>query len=124
MNAPSSVVRLDEIETYSPPLHDGTTNRRLVPADLGAGFEMVHGTLEPGAKAHRHQHDKEWQVIVMLEGEAQLELGDRPPERIGAGAVVRIPPRTPHLVVVTGDRPAKVIVIYSPPLGKNGFVPA
>lgn len=124
MQAAPEIVRLDELETYSPPLHDGTTNRRLVPADLGAGFEMVHGTLEPGAVAQRHQHDKEWQIIMLLEGEARLELGDRAPEQIGAGTIVRIPPRTPHLFVVTGAEPAKVIVIYSPPLGKNGFVPA
>lgn len=122
MQANPEVVRLDDLDTYSPPLHDGTVNRRLVPAELGAGLEMVHGTLEPGGKAHRHQHDREWQIIMLLEGEAHLELGDRPPEEIAAGAVVRIPPRTPHLFVVTGDKPAKVIVIYSPPLGKNGFI--
>lgn len=118
----ADVVRIDELDTYSPPLHDGTVNRRLVPAALGAGFEMVHGTLEPGGLAHRHHHENEWQVFMLLEGEGRLELGDDPPRTIGAGTVVRIPPRTPHLFVVTGERPAKLIVIYSPPLGEHGFI--
>lgn len=118
------VLYLDEIETYSPPLHSGTLNRRLVPAELGAGFEMAHGTIEPGGTASRHQHETEWQVFMLLEGEGRLELGTEPPLTITAGAIVRIPPRTPHLFEVTGDRPVKLIVIYSPPLGEHGFVAA
>ena len=118
MSNPPLLVKLDDLETYSPPLHSGTVNRRLVEASLGAGMEVVHGTIEPGGAGHRHQHDKEWQMILWL------ELGDAAPEIITAGTVVRIPPRTPHLFEVTGNAPAKVLVIYSPPLGENGFVPA
>ncbi|HEV7418137.1 MAG TPA: cupin domain-containing protein [Tianweitania sediminis] len=117
------IVHLDELETYSPPLHAGTENRRLVPADLGAGFEMVHGTLLPEGKAHRHHHSDEWQIFMILEGEGTVELGDDAPQSIGAGSVVRIPPKTAHLFNVTGDRPVKLIVIYSPPLkGAAGFI--
>ena len=89
-----------------------------------AGFEMAHGTIEPGGTASRHQHETEWQVFMLLEGEGRLELGTEPPQTITAGAIVRIPPRTPHLFEVTGDRPVKLIVIYSPPLGEHGFVAA
>ncbi|SMF57081.1 Cupin domain-containing protein [Tistlia consotensis] len=118
------VVRLDDLETYSPPLHSGTVNRRLVEASLGAGFEVVHGTIAPGGAGHRHQHQSEWQVILLLEGEGRLQLGDGEPETIAAGTVVRIPPRTPHLFEVTGSTAAKVLVIYAPPLGADGFVAA
>lgn len=117
-----SVLNLEEIETYSPPLHSGTVNRRLVPAELGAGFEMVHGTIEPGGIGHRHQHATEWQVFMLLEGEGRLELGNEPPQMLRAGAIVRIPPQTPHYFEVTGRKAAKLIVIYSPPLGKDGFI--
>ena len=120
----AAILHLDNIEIYAPPLHSGTTNRRLVPAELGAGFEMVHGTIEPGGMGHRHQHEHEWQVFMILEGEGRLQLGDEPACMIRAGSVVRIPPLTPHMFEVTGDRPVKVIVIYSPPLGKGGFVTA
>lgn len=118
------VVELDKLETYSPPLHDDTVNRRLVPAALGAGIEVVHGTLQPGGTAQRHKHRTEWQVIILQEGEAMLEIGDRPAQPLTAGAVVRIPPDTPHAFLVTGQTAAKVIVIYSPPLGPDGFIPA
>jgi mannose-6-phosphate isomerase-like protein (cupin superfamily) len=120
----AAVVHLDDIETYEPPLHSGTTNRLLVPAEVGAGFEMVHGTIQPGGMGHRHKHEREWQVFILLEGQGRLELGDEPPRMIGAGTVVRIPPLVPHMFEVSGDRPVRVIIIYSPPLGKEGFVGA
>lgn len=116
------VIELDKLATYSPPLHDGTINRRLVPADLGAGIEVVHGTLEPGGTAQRHKHRTEWQIIILQEGEALLEIGDAPRQILTAGSVVRIPPDTPHYFEVTGNEPARVIVIYSPPLGPEGFI--
>ncbi len=119
-----SVVNLAELPAYGPPLHSGTVNRRLVHAELGAGVEVVHGTIEPGGAGHRHSHSTEWQIIILLQGEGRLECGDGPPRIIRAGATVRIPPRTAHLFEVTGTRPAEVIVIYSPPLGPDGFLPA
>lgn len=118
------VVELDKLETYAPPLHEGTANRRLVPADLGAGVEVVHGTLESGGTASRHKHATEWQVIILLAGTANLEIGEEPSRPLTAGAVVRIPPDTPHYFEVTSEEPAKVIVIYSPPLGVGGFISA
>jgi quercetin dioxygenase-like cupin family protein len=118
------VVNLDALDAYSPPLHDGTVNRRLVPASVGAGIEIVHGTIEPGGIGQRHKHLTEWQIILLMEGEGILEIGDEPRQTITAGAVVRIPPNTPHYFEVTGDTAAKVIVVYSPPLGPNGFVAA
>ena len=124
MSTPQMVVSLDDLDVYSPPLHSGTQNRRLVEAGLGAGVEVIHGTIAPGGMGDRHKHATEWQIILLLEGEGRLELGDAPPQTISAGAVVRIPPRVAHLFVVTGETPAKVVVIYSPPLGKDGFIPA
>lgn len=120
MQSPS-VEYIEDIATYSPPLHNGTLNRRLVPAALEAGFEVIHGTLSPGGSAERHFHETEWQVILMLDGEGRLQLGDAPEVIVSAGAVIRIPPGVPHVFRVVGDTPAKVLVIYSPPLGADGF---
>lgn len=116
------VVELDKLETYSPPLHEDTVNRRLVPAELGAGIEVVHGTLAPGGTASRHKHATEWQVIILQSGEAILEIGKTSRQTLTVGAVVRIPPDTDHYFEVTSEEPAKVIVIYSPPLGADGFI--
>lgn len=114
---------IEDIPTYSPPLHSGTVNRRLITAELGAGFELVHGTLAPGGSASPHYHPTEWQVILIMEGEGRLVLGDNKPVVVRAGAVIRIPPATPHVFNVMGDRPAKVLVLYSPPLGPDSFRP-
>jgi quercetin dioxygenase-like cupin family protein len=118
------VINLEALDAYSPPLHDGTVNRRLVPAAVGAGIEIVHGTIEPGGMGQRHKHLTEWQIIMLIEGEGVLDIGDEPRQTITAGAVVRIPPDTPHYFEVTGETAAKVIVVYSPPLGPEGFVAA
>lgn len=120
----ASIERIEDITTYSPPLHNDTLNRRLVPATLGAGFELVHGTLAPGGAADRHLHPTEWQVIVMLDGSGLIALGDGPEEEVGAGMIVRIPPGVPHVFRVTGTVPAKLLVLYSPPLGEGSFVSA
>lgn len=121
MTQKPSVEYIKNIETYSPPLHNGTLNRRLVPAALGAGFEMVHGTLSPGGSADRHLHETEWQVIVMLDGQGRLQMGDDPEIDVSPGAVIRIPPKVAHVFHVIGDKPAEVLVIYCPPLGGDGF---
>lgn len=110
------IARQDELKRYSPPGHAGTVNVRLVEKDFCGAFEMVHGTIAPGGEAHRHAHEREHQVIYVLEGEADVELGAEPPTRCGPGAAIRIPPKLEHRVVNVGAVPLKLIVLYSPPL--------
>lgn len=118
------IQHVDTIATYSPPLHDGTVNRRLVEAALGAGVEVIQGRLEPGGTASRHRHRDAWQIILFQKGRARIELGDAAAQEVGPGTVVRIPPMMPHYVEIVGDEPAELIVIYSPPVGPDGFIPA
>lgn len=108
--------RLAEIPGYSPPAHSGTVNRKIVDAAFGAGYEMVHGEVMPGGDAHAHYHKRTYQVVYVLEGTLEHTVDDEPPERCEPGTVIRIPPLVVHRGVGVGDRPAKVLVIYSPPL--------
>lgn len=124
MDAADLIQHLDSITTYSPPLHDGTLNRRLVEAGLGAGVEVIQGRLEPGGTASRHMHREAWQIILFQKGRARVELGDGIAQEVGPGTVVRIPPMMPHYVEILGDETAELIVIYSPPVGPDGFIPA
>lgn len=124
MGAADLIQHIDAIATYSPPLHDGTVNRRLVGPELGAGVEVIQGRLEPGGTASRHLHRESWQIILFQKGRARVELGDDVVQEVGPGTVVRIPPMTPHHVEILGDEPAELLVIYSPPVGPDGFVPA
>lgn len=110
------IARQEELSRYSPPGHAGTVNVRLVEKDFCGAFEMIHGTIEPGGEAERHAHEREHQVIYVLEGEAEVELADEPAARCSPGAVIRIPPKLAHRVVNVGAVPLKLIVLYSPPL--------
>ena len=72
MNADDLIQHVDTIATYSPPLHDGTVNRRLVDASLGAGIEVIQGRLAPGGTANRHKHRDAWQIILVQSGRARV----------------------------------------------------
>lgn len=118
------VVHVDEVATYSPPGHGGTVNRRLVEAALGAGLEMVLGDVAAGGEAHPHSHDTAWQIVMVLEGVLEHSEPGMPPRRCPAGSVIRIPPRLVHGARAV-EGPARVLVIYSPPLpAQGGFRPA
>lgn len=118
------IQHVSELPGYSPPAHAGTVNRRLVGRDFGAGFELIHGRIEPGGEASRHYHVDEAQIVYILSGEAAVALGDDAPRRCGPGTVIRIPKGLVHEVVTTGDEPLEVLVLYGPPLGPGGFVEA
>jgi quercetin dioxygenase-like cupin family protein len=116
------IQHVSDLPAYSPPAHSGTVNRRLVEREFGAGFEMIHGQIEPGGEASRHYHVDEAQVVYILKGEADVALGEDRPQRCGAGTVIRIPKRLAHEVVAVGSEPLEVLVLYAPPLGPNGFI--
>lgn len=118
------IVHVDDVAAYSPPGHGGTLNRRLVEAALGAGLEMVLGDVAVGGEAHPHSHDTAWQIVMVLEGVLEHSEPGQAPRRCPAGSVIRIPPRLVHGARAV-DGPARVLVIYSPPLpAQGGFRPA
>jgi len=111
-----AIEHFDDLDTYTPPGHAGTVNRRLTTREFSEHFELVHGTLEPGGVAHRHSHATEAQVIYILEGEADVVLGDDPVVRCVAGSIIRIEPTLEHEVTSVGEIPLKLVIVYSPPL--------
>jgi len=123
-SAAPRVVHVDALPAYSPPGHGGTVNRRLVEASLGAGLEMVLGEVGAGGEAHPHSHDSAWQIVMVLDGVLEHSEPGQPPQRCPAGSVIRIPPGLVHGARAV-DGPARVVVIYSPPLpAQGGFRPA
>lgn len=110
---------MEEIDTYSPPNHSGTTNRKLVERNDCELFEMVHGTIEPGGVAERHSHEFEYQAMYILGGTASIAFDDGPGEIAKKGCIVRIPPGTEHFVESLGPEPLQLLIVYSPPLQSN-----
>ncbi len=113
------IVRAEEVPPYSPPLHAGTVNRRLVGRDVNGStqVEMVLGVLEPGGVAERHSHDAQEQVMYILEGRARIEVGDTVKEEVGPGTACFFPMGMPHRVQAL--TPMKTLVIYAPPLERS-----
>jgi len=113
-------VRADEVPGYSPANHEGTLNRRLVGPTLNGArqIEVVHGTLQPGKGALPHAHPGIEQVCYVLDGEAVAEVGGER-RALGPGDCCYFPADTPHVFTAVGDKPAKILVIYSPPYEEN-----
>jgi quercetin dioxygenase-like cupin family protein len=113
-------VHAEEVPAYSPANHSGTLNRRLVgPGVTGAKqLEVVHGTLQSGEGALPHAHPGIEQVCYILEGAAVAEIAGQRRE-LGPGDCCFFPADTPHIFKAIGDRPAKILVIYSPPYEEN-----
>jgi quercetin dioxygenase-like cupin family protein len=113
-------VREADAPPYHPANHTGTVNRRLIgPDNVGAkNLEVVLGVIEPGRGALPHAHPGLEQVCYMLAGRARAEIGGEICD-LSPGDSCFFPADTPHVFTVTGDKPARVLVIYSPPYGEN-----
>lgn len=123
-------------------LHSGVHPLRLpLPTDPAVGWRATHlfdgatpvlnhlschaSTLLPGTCPHPpHRHEDE-ELLLMLDGEAELLLADSPPpdgarrHRLTAGRLVYYPTRFAHTLTAAGDRPATYLMLRwaAPPVG-------
>jgi quercetin dioxygenase-like cupin family protein len=113
-------VRENEVPTYHPANHLGTTNRRLIGAgNVGArSLEVVLGVVQKGAGALPHSHPGIEQVCYLLQGRARAEVGGEVCE-LGPGDCCFFPADAPHVFTAVSDEPVKVLVIYSPPYAEE-----
>ena len=107
------------LQPYHPANHTGTTNYRLIgPETVGASqLEVVLGVIEKGKGALPHRHPGIDQVCYMLEGQALAEI-DGQSRELGPGDCCYFPADMRHSFTVTSDKPARVLVIYTPPYGE------
>jgi len=93
------------------------------PLDLGASRASVKAGLDalavvevtvapdfPRPPAHRHRHTVE--VLCVLEGEAELQVGEDQ-VTVGAGGVAFIPPGTVH-TSLPGAEPVRILNLFAP----------
>lgn len=117
MKLSDCIVRANQLKPYSPDAHAGTVNMRIIGQEtVGArNVEVVLGIIDPGGQAEPHFHSDIEQVIYLLEGRIEVEMqGEK--ERMEPGDGVYFPPGEKHQVDVLGDQPARLLVIYAPPL--------
>jgi len=74
-------------------------------------------TLDPGHGHQRHNHPGVEEVLYVLEGEGMqmVDLGVEERRTVRAGMMIHIPADIYHETINTGDRPMKLLAVYSPP---------
>ncbi|MCF7838806.1 MAG: cupin domain-containing protein [Candidatus Marinimicrobia bacterium] len=105
---------LSQIAGRTYPARRRTQNIAGGPAPIQtANFAMGLVTLEPhGGQVPWHNQDQE-EVYFLLEGRAEMCLGEERRELTG-GQAVFIPPGVFHQLTNLGDQPARMIYVYGP----------
>ena len=120
----AAIRRFSTVETYTPPYHARTTNRRILGPEDGVGdLLVVHGTLEPGGGADPHFHEHCDQLVFVITGRCRMRVGDID-EQLGANDTAFLPRAIPHLVEVLGDTPLELLITYLPALQQGDTHPA
>jgi mannose-6-phosphate isomerase-like protein (cupin superfamily) len=76
------------------------------------------------AKVAPHVHDKEWEALVILQGEGTMKLGAEGKEKaepVSAGRLVLIPAGVRHSFDPKGSKPLRAIQLYTPPGPEQRF---
>jgi len=112
-------VRSADVPAYHPANHEHTSNQRLIgPANGAKHLEVVLGTIGRGGGALPHAHPGMEQVCYLLEGTARAEVGGASFDMVPGDACF-FPTDATHVFTVTSEKPARLLVIYSPPYGED-----
>ena len=82
------------------------------PADAEVSVARVR--VEPGATTRWHRLRGATERYVILEGRGRVEVGDLPPEDIGPGAVVLVPPGVRQRITNIGDADLVFLAVCTP----------
>jgi quercetin dioxygenase-like cupin family protein len=96
--------------------------RVLASADsTDESFSIVEVTEPPGTSAPLHTHHGEAEAFYVIEGKIELVCGE---QRLTArqGDFVYTPKDVPHKYSVAGDRPARVLLLFSRPGFESFFL--
>ena len=104
----------------------GTKRTDLQRHDLSApGREVIQVRVDfdPGYVSPRHTHPGE-EIIYVLEGTLEYQIGDRPPVKVKAGDVLFVPAGTVHLARNVGSTNGAELATYVVEKGKPLITPA
>jgi mannose-6-phosphate isomerase-like protein (cupin superfamily) len=77
-------------------------------------FSIVESTEPPGSGAPLHVHHGEAEAFYILEGSVELNCGGET-VTADAGDFVYTPKHVPHKFVVAGNKPARMLLLFSCP---------
>lgn len=115
-----SLVQLGDGWAIAPTLDSlGDGMFRRVRPQLGiTAFGMNVKVMEPDASSKNHLHTEQQEVIFVHAGSIKVTFGDATTHEVAAGAIVVIDAGQPHVVRVTSDEPAVLVMLG----GKDGVV--
>ena len=77
---------------------------RKVRAPLGVtAFGVNAVVLPPGHTTHRHFHERQQELYLVLDGEIEFEFGDGETQTLGRGGLARVDPSTVRRLRNTSD---------------------
>ena len=87
--------------------------------ETGNVFIIEHDNLLPGGPPlHYHLEQEEW--FYVMEGEVVFQVGEKR-VRLGPGESVLAPRKVPHSFTGGSERPAKMLIAFSPAGKMEGF---
>jgi mannose-6-phosphate isomerase-like protein (cupin superfamily) len=75
---------------------------------------IARARVAPGVATRWHRLRGTIERYVIISGKGRVEVGDLPPEEVGAGAVVVIPPLCRQRITNTGNEDLVFLAICSP----------
>lgn len=75
---------------------------------------IARARVKPGITTRWHRVVNTAERYVLLEGRGRVEVGTLPPQEVGPGDVVAIPPSCPQRITNTGDHDLVFLAICSP----------
>jgi|SRR6185312_17313599 mannose-6-phosphate isomerase-like protein (cupin superfamily) len=107
------VVRSGEGQTFRWG-REGTVRIIAGASTTDRSFSIVESTEPAGSGAPLHVHHGEAEAFYILDGTVELTCGDQL-VRVHAGDFVYTPKHVPHKFVVCGDKPARMLLLFSSP---------
>jgi quercetin dioxygenase-like cupin family protein len=86
---------------------------KLTSADSGGALAALEITIPPGTLVKPHNHTREDEYTVVLDGTVGARVGDRVVEAAAGASMVK-PRGTPHAMWNVGPGPARVLEVLSP----------
>ena len=100
---------------------EGCFNTEWWNTSADEAVSVARARVEPGVTTRWHRLRDATERYLILEGQGRVEVGDLPPEDVGPGAVVSIPPGTRQRITNTGDADLIFLAICTPRFTLAGY---
>ena len=98
-------------EFYTP---EGCFINELSNIDADPEASIAQARVEPGKTTRWHRIKERTERYVILSGEGMVEVGNLPPQRVGPGDVVLIPPNCRQRIINVGGTDLFFLAVCTP----------